>query len=214
MKALRHTLVSDGRTDANLIPIINWTLKHAAGIELAEGVQAELWRLPAKPKNKPEQLLMAVELHPCDVLFFHRDAEKEPPRVRFDEIRKAFEKAGIQLPVVAVVPVRMLEAWLCFDEDAIRRASGNPNGKASLELPTIRRAELCSDPKAELKEALLVASELAGRRRQKFNTAAAFWRIVDFIDDFSPLRELPSFLAFEGSIKALHDNGWKAGFYG
>ena len=97
MKVARHTLVSDGRTDANLIPIINWTLKHAAGIELSEGVQAELWRLPEKPKSITQRLVTAVDLYPCEVLFVHRDAEKESPRVRFDEIRDAFEKAAIQL---------------------------------------------------------------------------------------------------------------------
>ena len=213
MNALRHTLVSDGPTDTNLIPIIYWTLKHTAGIELSEGVLAELWRLPEKPQGISERLVKAVELYPCEVLFVHRDAEKEQPRARFDEIRQAFAKAVIPLPVIAVVPVRMLEAWLCFNEEAIRQASGNPNGKVALNLPTMKRVELRPDPKADLREALLVASEHSGRRRKKFNTAAAFWRVVDCIEDFSPLRELPSFMAFEKPIKALHDNDWKAGFY-
>ena len=214
MKVLRHTLVSDGPTDANLIPIINWTLKHTAGIQLSEGVHAEFWRLPNKPKNVTERLLNAVELFPCEVLFVHRDAEKEQPYVRHEEIRKAFEKAGVRLPVIAVVPVRMLEAWLCFNEAAIRQASGNPSGRVPLHLPTMKRVESRPDPKADLKEALLTASERQGRRRRKFDTAAAFWRIVDCIEDFSPLRELPSFQAFENSIKSLKANSWKAGFYG
>jgi hypothetical protein len=214
MKVIRHTLVSDGPTDANLIPIIDWTLKHAAGVQLTEGVHAEFWRLPKKPQTITERLLKANELFPCEVLFVHRDAEKESPQVRFDEIRQAFDKAGVQLPVIAVVPVRMLEAWLCFDEDAIRKASGNPSGKIMLNLPTMKRVESRPDPKADLKEALLIASERQGRRRKKFDTAAAFWRIVDCIEDFSPLRELPSFQVFENSIKTLKDNNWKAGFYG
>jgi DNA-binding transcriptional regulator YiaG len=213
MKVIRHTLVSDGPTDANLIPIIDWTLKHAGGVPLSEGVRADFWRLPKKPQNPADRLLKAVEIFPCDVLLIHRDAERDLPQARFDEIRQAFDLAGIQLPAVAVVPVRMLEAWLCFNEDAIRKASGNPNGKASLNLPALKRVESRPDPKEDLREALLTASELSGRRRKKFNTAAAFWRVVDFIEDFSPLRGLPSFLAFENSIKSLRDNDWKAGFY-
>ena len=213
MKVLRHTLVSDGPTDANLIPIIDWTLKQAAGVQLSEGRHADFWRLPEKPQNTTERMLKAVELFPCEILFVHRDAEKALPQTRYDEVRIAFDQAGVRLPAVAVVPVRMLEAWLCFDESAIRKASGNPNGKSPLNLPTLKRAESRPDPKKDLKEALLNASELSGRRRKKFNTAAAFWRVVDFIEDFSPLRELPSFQAFEKSIKALKDNNWKAGFY-
>lgn len=213
MKTIRHTLMSDGPTDANLIPIIDWTLKCVAGVPLSEGVRAEFWRLPKMPANATERILKAVELYPCDVLFVHRDAEKFPPQVRFDEIGRAFTHAGIQLPAVAVVPVRMLEAWLCFSEAAIRKAAGNPNGKTALELPSLKRVESRPDPKEEFRTALLTASELPGRRRKKFNAAAAFWRIVEFIDDFSPLRELPSFRAFETSVLHLKESDWKPGFY-
>lgn len=213
MKALRHTLVSDGPTDANLIPIIDWTLKRAAGVPLSEGVHADFWRLPEKPQNTTDRLLKAVELFPCEILFVHRDAERELSQVRNDEIRQAFDQAGIQLPAVTIIPVRMLEAWLCFDEGAIRKASGNPAGKSPLHLPPLKRVESRPDPKADLLEALLAASELTGRRRKKFNTSRAFWRLVDCIEDFSPLRELPSFLAFENSIKKLQENNWKPGFY-
>src|SRR5579863_2023116 len=109
MRVIRHTLVSDGSTDANLIPIINWTLKHAAGVPLSEGRRAEFWRLPKKPLTQADRLLKAVELFPCDILFVHRDAERDPPHLRFNEISQAFDQAGITLPAVAVVPVRMLE---------------------------------------------------------------------------------------------------------
>lgn len=214
MKVLTYTLVSDGPTDANLMPIINWTLKTVSGIELAEGAQADLWRLDKRPKTIAEKLVKAVELYPCDVLFIHRDAEKDSSAIRFEEIRKAFEEARICLPTVAIVPVRMLESWLCFNEAAIRRASGNPNGKASLNLPSMKKVESRPDPKAELKEALRIASELTGRRLKKFDFTAAFWRIVDCIDDFSPLRELPSFQAFENSVRLLTQNERKPGFYG
>jgi hypothetical protein len=214
MKALRHTLVSDGPTDANLIPIIDWTLKRIAGVQLSEGKQANFWQLPEKPQNATARMQKAVELFPCEVLFVHRDAEKELPEIRYEEISQAFNQAGIQLPAVAVVPVRMLEAWMCFDEAAIRKAAGNPNGKAPLNLPALKRIESRADPKGDLKVALLAASELSGRRLKKFNTANAFWRIMDFVEDFSPLRGLPSFQAFENSIKSLKDNNMKPGFYG
>lgn len=214
MKVIRHTLVSEGSTDANLIPIIDWTLKRVAAVPLSEGVRADFWRLPERPDTTTERLLKAVELFPCEVLFVHRDADGGLPQTRIEEIRQAFDKAAIKLPAVAIIPVRMLEAWLCFEEDAIRKASGNPNGKVPLNLPPLKRVESRPDPKADLKEALLAASELSGRRRKKFDTAAAFWRIVDCIEDFSPLLELPSFQVFERPIKSLQENDWKAGFYG
>ena len=216
MKVLRHTLVSEGTTDANLIPIIDWSLKQFGGVSLSEGVRAEFRRLPQPPSGLAERLVKAIELHPCDVLFVHRDADRESSEARVAEIRAAFATIPqrVQPPAVAVVPVRMLEAWLCFDERAIRNAAGNPNGKSPLGLPALRRVETRPNPKEDLKNALLAACELSGRRRKKFNTAAAFWRIVDYIEDFSPLRELPAFQAFEKSIKSLKQNSWKPGFYG
>ena len=215
MKVLRHTLVSDGVTDANLIPIIDWTLKQVAGVALSTGVRAEFRRLPRPPTGLADRLISAIELHPCDVLFVHRDAERESVETRAAEIEAALASisAKIQTPAVAIVPVRMLEAWLCFDERAIRNAAGNPNGTTALGLAPPGRIESRPDPKFDLKNALLTASELSGRRRKKFDTAAAFWRIVDYMDDFSPLRKLPAFQAFEESVRKLKQNQWKPGFY-
>jgi hypothetical protein len=215
MKGLRYTLVSDGPTDANLIPILNWSLKQTGGVALPEGRHAEFWRLPCPPKDLAERLTRAVELYPCEVLFVHRDAENQPVESRAAEITKAFQAVAGRLgqPAVAVVPVRMLEAWLCFDEKAIRNAAGNPNGKAPLNLPSLKRVESRPDPKQELQQALRAACELSGRRLKKFDTAAAFWRIVDCIDDFSPLRELAAFRALEDSVQKLKKNDWKSGLY-
>lgn len=216
MKVVRHTLVSDGTTDANLIPIIDWCLKQIGGVTISTGVRAEFRRLPEPPKGLAERLAKAIELHPCDVLFVHRDAERQSSESRVAEIRAAFGTMPqhIQPPAVAVVPVRMLEAWLCFDEQAIRNAAGNPNGRAPLGLPQLKKIDSRPDPKEDLRKALLAACELSGRRLKKFNTAAAFWRIVDYIEDFSALRELPAFQAFEQSIKNLKQNNWKRDFYG
>ena len=213
---LKYTLVSDGPTDANLIPIIDWIFINTVGIELSEGVPAELWRLKTKPETLAEKLTKAMELHPCDILFVHRDAEKQSHDKRFDEIFDAHEEAsqsGGRWPTVAVVPVRMLEAWLCFDEIAVRKAADNPKGKVPLNLPPIKRIESRPDPKEDLKAALLAASEKKGRRLKKFDESAAFWRIVDYIEDFSPLKQLPAFQRLESALLALKRNDWKPGFY-
>ena len=110
-----------------------------------------------------------MDLYPCDLLFVHRDAEGVPHRSRVEEIeiamqevRAVHEGAGLP-PHVVVVPVRMTEAWLLFDEAAIRRAAGNPNGRVSLQLPPGDPEEI-ADPKQLLHDLLRTASELGGRR--------------------------------------------------
>jgi hypothetical protein len=217
MKAVRYTLVSDGPSDANLLPLIDWVLMEAAGIESSAGTPAELWRLPSRPISLADRIIKAVKHYPCDLLFVHRDAEKQPALDRHKEICSAIGsalKADLKLPAVAVVPVRMLEAWLIFDEVAIRKAASNPNGKLALGLPALKRLEDRPDPKKDLADALRKASELTGRRLKKFNTAQAFWRVVDFIDDYKPLRQLSAFQTLENSVKKMAQNQFAAGFYG
>ncbi len=54
---------------------------------------------------------------------------------RLAEIKAALESMeGIPV-TVPIVPVTMTEAWLLFDERAIRRAADNPAGENSLQLP-------------------------------------------------------------------------------
>jgi hypothetical protein len=213
---LNYTLISDGSTDANLIPIIDWALVASGGVPVANGTRADFWRLPERPASLEDRVVKAVELFPCEALFIHRDAEREVPANRSAEIRQALDGAagrGTRLPAVAVIPVRMIEAWLLFDEAAIRQAAGNPNGRVPLALPTTREVEDRPYPKEDLMDALRAASELRGRRLRKFSTAKAFWRITDFLDDFSPLRDCGAFRTFEDSLRRAAAANWVPDFY-
>lgn len=75
--------------------------------------------------------------------------------MRFREIEEA--TVSVDVAIVAAVPVRMIEAWLLFDESAIRLAAGNPNGTTPLGLPGMPRAESVPDPKLLLRDAMLPA---------------------------------------------------------
>jgi hypothetical protein len=158
---------------------------------------------------------MAAAIHYYEgaILFVHRDADREAISERHSEVARAYAVLSPATPTVAVVPVRMTEAWLLFDESAIRKAAGNPNGSHPLDLPPLRRIEDCPNPKAVLNYALEVASGLSGRRLKKFHAAQAVWRIAEVIEDFSPLRQLRAFAQFERAIDNLRASGWKPGLY-
>jgi hypothetical protein len=137
------------------------------------------------------------------MLFIHRDAETEPAAARLVEIEAATRSLTQQ--VVPIIPVRMTEAWLLHDEAALRRASGNPNGKIALGLPALTRVESIPDPKQLLFDALLTATELEGRRRQKAQAQSGQMRhqLAQLIDDYAPLIGVaPSFDAFLSALDA------------
>ena len=203
MDNIRYTLISDGSSDRALLPILTWILRDKCGVIRIQSEWADLRRLHEPPVNLPDRILIAVELFPCDLLFVHRDAEKEDPEKRYLEITDALRKAsdqGYQIPAVCVVPVKMTEAWLLFDEPSIRQAAGNPNGTNVLNLPHLNRVEMIPDPKKLLSEILRNASGLSGRRLKSFNAVGARIRIADLIDDFSPLRKLTAFNRLEEDI--------------
>jgi hypothetical protein len=212
MKELRYTLLSDGSSDRALLPLLNWLLRDMHVQRAIQPQWADLGRLPRTPKGLPDRIRKSIEFYPCDLLFVHRDAEREPLDTRLCEIERATEAARSSMPVppaVCVVPVRMQEAWLLFDERAIRRAAGNPNGQVDLLLPSVGTCEALIHPKEVLHAALRDACELSGRRRQRFDPHQAALRLADLIDDFAPLRALPAFQRLESDLgQMIARNGW------
>lgn len=163
----------------------------------------------------PDQILTAIDLYPCDALFVHRDAERQPYTVRQSQIQEGVEAAKASAPVspfpmaIPVIPVRMLEAWLLIDAEALRRAVGNPNGHVPLTLPSVSSLEDIPDPKGTLTSLLEAATELGQRRLRKFNAGQATTILADVIPSYAPLRALPAFNQLESAIqRAILDCGW------
>jgi hypothetical protein len=94
----------------------------------------------------------------------------------------------------------MTEAWLLFDEQAIRLAAGNPNGHQALKVPKLRDLESNPDPKQTLHELLKQASGLCGRRLRQFPFDQRVTRVAEFIRDFTPLRQLKAFASLEKEL--------------
>jgi len=197
---LRFTLLSDGSSDRVLLPLLEWLLGENSS-RAFQPQWADLRLLAAPPRTLLERVQAAIQLYPCDLLFIHRDAEKAPREVRVREIRQRL--GTLERPAVCIVPVRMQEAWFLFDEQALRRAAGNPNGRATLTLPDPDQIERIPDPKDLIHGLLRQASELPARRLRRFDPAAALHRVAELIDDFSPLRALPAFQALESDVRAL-----------
>ncbi|WP_140853529.1 hypothetical protein [Myxococcus xanthus] len=160
---------------------------------------ADLRGLPRPPKTLETRIAAAVALYPCELLFVHRDAERDPPEWRVNEILTA---NGTNLPHVCVVPVRMQEAWLLHDEASLRQAAGRPNSREPLGLPSLGRIENLNNPKEVLHNALLVASGRTGRRVKQFNAAIAAHRLATLVNDWAPLRHLPAFQRLEADTRA------------
>ena len=209
MPEIRYTLLADGTSDRALMPHLTWLLQQRLPAYAIQAELAELWRLPKPPRRLLERINRALDLYPRDLLFVHRDAEKELRQTRVAEIRTALAGSRAIVPAACVVPVRMQEAWLLFDEAAIRHAANNRYSTISLQLPPLSTVESRPDPKQDLYELLRRASGLGSRRLRKFSESRAAQRISELTDDFSPLRLVPAFAALEADINSIiASQGW------
>lgn len=149
-------------------------------------------RLPGVGRRVDDRLRAILAEDPdFDIVFVHRDSEGGDPSPRYSEVTSA-ASATFTGPAVAVVPVRMTEAWLLLDEEAIRQVAGSPSGKGDLSLPQRSAVERVADPKQVLKEALVAASGLHGRRLKIFRAQFPVHRalLLERLDPNGDVREL------------------------
>ena len=213
MASLRFTLLADGSSDRTLLPILTWLLQQSGLTADVTGQWADFRALRHPPNELHERILRATELYPCEILFVHRDAEGQGYSARVQEITQALASIcydqQMDVPSVFVIPVRMQEAWLLIDTNAIRRAAGNPSGRAPLVVPNVNHIEAIPDPKSTLHALLRAASGLTGRRLRKLNLPVLRYRVAELIEDFTPLRDLPAFTALERDlIQIISQNHW------
>ena len=158
---MRFLLVCEGSLDTALLPHIQRLLTRYGYPDSPGEAWSDGWRLVDKVRNGLQRLGQ------FDLLFVHRDADNAGANPRYHEIENAIQEAEYRGPWVAIVPVRMTEAWILLDEAAIRRVVRRPDGRTPLALPTSRESERMADPKTILETVLLDASETRGRRRRE-----------------------------------------------
>jgi hypothetical protein len=192
----RYTLLADGTSDEVLIPILDWLIgQHLPGVRTVSAFARDFGKVG---NDLDSRVRAALNYFPCELLFVHRDAEAMSRVQRLTEIEVVMR--AHEVPFVALIPVRMTEAWLLADEAAIRFAAGNASGRHRLDLPSRQRWETMPDPKAALVDVLKLASGKAGRALDKFNPEKARHLITPRSASFESLRGLSAFDSFEADL--------------
>lgn len=201
---VRFVLVAEGTSDGGLVRILA-DLCVRCGAEEAIGEFPRLDQLRQKVGHRAaDKARAALAMFPdTNLLFVHRDADGHAP----DDVRTQIAEAlsGFDAPAhVAVVPVREMEAWLLTDEGAIREVVGNRRGRSPLPLPPLHKIEEVPDPKALLKEALVIASELNGPRAKRVRKEFPLYRkgLLDGLDLDGGVSRLPAMQRLTRSISA------------
>lgn len=197
MQRFAATLIAEGSSDQALLPFIEFLLDEYCDVP---HITTFATNLPAGSLS--DRIAKAVALFPCDMLFVHRDSDRASVADREQEIRNAVIASAAAVMPICVVPVRMTEAWLLVDEDAIRRAADNPAGKCKLALPPLAKLESVPDPKTVLFDVLEQASELSQQRLRRFDRNRARRQVSGFMENYNVLRKLPSFVHLEAQVRS------------
>ncbi len=203
---IRFTLIADGSSDAILLTIVKWLLDDLYPNISNEGLYADFRNQTNPPKSIQDKVERAKKIYPYNLLLIHRDAETND----LNSIQQRKTEVASNLPIeenttVVIVPVKMMETWLLIDEQAIKKAAGNRNYQADMNLPSLKDLERYPNPKMLLHELLKNASGLRGRNLDKFNPHRAVHLVAENIEDFSTLRQLSAFQILEADIKNAVD---------
>ncbi|MDX9883135.1 MAG: hypothetical protein RBS73_13815 [Prolixibacteraceae bacterium] len=207
MKDIKYTLIADGSSDMILLNIIKWSLDNLYPRLPNEGSFADFRQMKNPPRRLTDKVREAKLYYPFDILFVHRDAESTNPRIIHKRIREVSKELSVDdvRKTICIIPVKMMETWLLIDENAIKKAAGNRNYRGNFILPSLRSLERESQPKELLHSLLREASGKKDRNLKKFNIDKAVHLVAENIEDYSPLRNLVAFRAFEEELKKVVD---------
>ncbi len=196
-------LVGEGPSEEGLVPHIE-RLCIECGANEVIGVAPDFAMIPGhRGHSVAEKLRTVVEYErSANLIVIHRDADNRDSEPRHREIRAAVEEVELSCEWVAVVPVQETEAWLLVDQDAIRAVAGRPSGRVALGLPSAGRVEEQHDAKQALKRALVAASELTGRRADRFRSHFSMKRrqLLQQLVPGGALENVPSWRRFRDEL--------------
>ncbi|MER7941785.1 DUF4276 family protein [Streptomyces sp. NPDC094473] len=202
---VRVLFIGEGTSDNGLVPHVE-AIAARHGTTISVTVPDFGLLRPPPGHSVPDKLRAAQKLGGSyELVIVQRDADRGPAQDRRDEIAAAVAKEWPDVRHIAVVPVRMLEAWLILDEKCIRQVAENPRGRVPLDLPKGIAAEKIADPKKLLKETLARASEYKGRRLEQFQRRFPQHRLrmLELLDPEGKVSCLPSWQAFIADLETV-----------
>lgn len=204
--------ITEGTTDIRFLSgIIRRTFD-----EVAWECQQEIEVYPPMPLDVSKQgltfsdyVLEAARSAEADrlmVLCVHADADDDSDTKTVNNlIAPAFLYTRLRLSphinpnMVAIIPVRMTEAWMLVDKDALKEEIGTDKTDAQLGLT--RLPESIANPKETIKEAIRLAFDHRPRRSRNQVSVSELYEPLGAIVSLERLALLPSYQKFREAVR-------------
>lgn len=140
------------------------------------------------------------------VLCVHTDADDSTDthtfRYKINPALDAVEELdepGFCKNIVAIVPVRMSEAWMLSDTELLRNEIGTSNSDQELKID--RKPEAYADPKAAIEEAIRIARQNLTKRRRRELTIGELYLPIGQKIALHELEKQPSYQKFRKAVQ-------------
>ncbi|HEU5230856.1 MAG TPA: DUF4276 family protein, partial [Ktedonobacteraceae bacterium] len=206
MKNVAVALYAEGPTDQLFLPeVIHRTVKQ----NLNRSGQQSIDVKPVDPISfsktgmKQDECILQAARRAANynILIVHADAdhrtEEKALKERFNPGYLLVQQAQEHVCrcVLPIVPVRMTEAWMLADPEALRAALGTSKNAQELGLPLkAKLVENDSDPKQTLK--MIVGKANTHRSRQRHLEVTTLYTLLGRTIDLSRLSNVPAYQRF------------------
>ncbi len=207
MKSLVLALYVEGRSDERFLPII---VQRTVERILMNHSQSDIDVLPPlvlePPRDTKERaeriLVVARQARGYHILIIHADADHPTPeKARHERIQPGFElvrqtKDGVCNHLVAIIPVRMIEAWMLADGQALQKVIGTDLDAESLGIPKQpQQVEAIIQPKQTLVQAIQNGFARRSRRSRQPNLGSLYEPLAQLIN-LDILQKVPAYQQF------------------
>lgn len=214
MRYLGLALFAEGRTDHSfLVPLLRRLTDEVCRRRVTEPVEVSnvlslTSRSPSSEESRVDRILEAARLAwpQWHILFVHADANGDAKRSRSERVEPGLRALRQQFEDhqgfgVGVVPVRMTEAWLLADGDALRGALGFKLTDEELGVPVSPKdVESFSDPKS------VFTSACRQHRRSRGPHPTVYLPRLGETASLEILAEVPAFRRLQDDlVEALRD---------
>lgn len=218
MRWLGTALYAEGPTDTRFLqPLLQRACAQmcltgcSAPVEVSDVL--DLQPLPATRGQARGQRIVSAAREARDawsILFIHADADSDQERAIQERVEpaRALLQAEWGAHSVAVVPVRMTEAWVLADFQALKSAFGTTMSEHELGLVDVAAhgPDRLTDPKATL-----AAAFRASRGKRRARSVATYFGLIGETASFDQLRRLAAYRRMEGELRlALQTLGFLA----
>ncbi len=219
IRQLRLAVYVEGNSDESFLPALikrtaEWVLGQSGNSVTVDVRDPKVIKLSSTPAARDRAILEVARVaHSYHALIVHSDADKRTQSKALKEryqpgynlVLQAKEQDKLCQHLLPIIPVRMIEAWMLVDYEALREVIGTEVKESDLHLPRkAKQVEALPDPKQIFNEVIrrAVADRSMRQRAKIIKSVNTLFEPLGRTISLERLNEVPAFQVFVRDLSA------------